>query len=68
VVLGGAWFRFGTTARGMCGGGIQRVSGPGGASGVRLSKIDDYLADKFCVLMLSEMMGGFKGKVVGPRS
>ena len=36
----------------------QRVSGPGAASAVRLSKIGDYLADKFCVFMLSEVMGG----------
>jgi hypothetical protein len=36
------------------------VSGPGGASAVRLSKIDDYLADKICVLMLSEVMGGIQ--------
>jgi hypothetical protein len=27
---------------------------------VRLSKIGDYLADKFCVLMLSEVMGGIQ--------
>jgi len=33
------------------------VSGPGAASAVRLSKNDDYLADKFCVVMLSEVMG-----------
>jgi hypothetical protein len=48
--------------RGRCGGRIQRVSGPGGASAVSLSKIDDYLADKFCALMLSEVMDGFKNK------
>jgi len=39
------------------------VSGPGGASAVRLSKIDDYLADKFCVLMLSEVVGWVQGKI-----
>ena len=38
------------------------MSGPGGASAVRLSKIDDYLADKLCVLMLSEVMGGVQGE------
>ena len=46
----------------------QRVSGPGGASAVSLSKIDDYLADKFCALMLSEVVAGFKNKVDGSRS
>jgi hypothetical protein len=55
MVPGGAWFRFGT-ARGRCLGRTQRVSGLGAASAVRLSKIDDYLADKLCVLMLSEVM------------
>src|SRR5579863_9611706 len=49
-------------------GRTQRVSVPGGASAVRLSKICDYLADKLCVPMLAELMGGFKEKVVGPRS
>ena len=44
--------------RSRCTGHAQRVSGPGAASAVRLSKIGDYLADKFCVLMLSELMGG----------
>ena len=48
--------------RSRCTGHAQRVSGPGAASAVRLSKIGDYLADKFCVLMLSEMMVGFKNK------
>jgi hypothetical protein len=38
-------------------GRTQRLSGPGAASAVRLSKIDDYLADNFRVLMLSEVMG-----------
>jgi hypothetical protein len=64
---GGAWFRFGT-ARGRCLGRAQRVSRRGGASAVRLSKIDDYLADNFCVPMLAELMDGFKEKVVGSRS
>ena len=57
VVPGGTWFRFGT-ARGRCLGRTQRVSGRGGASAVRLSKTEDYLADKLCVLMLSEVVGG----------
>ena len=34
----------------------------------RLSKICDYLADKFCALMLSEVVAGFKNKVDGSRS
>ena len=38
-------------------GRTQQLSGPGAASAVRLSKIDDYLADNFCVLMLSEVTG-----------
>ena len=38
-------------------GRTQRLSGPGAAPAVRLSKIDDYLADNFCVPMLSEVMG-----------
>jgi hypothetical protein len=36
---------------------------PGGASAVRLSKSDGYLADKFCVLMLSEVVGGVQGEI-----
>jgi hypothetical protein len=43
--------------------GFSGWSGPGGASAVRLSKIGDYLADKFCVLMLSEVMGGVQGEI-----
>jgi hypothetical protein len=43
--------------------GLKRVSGPGGASVVRLSKIDDYLADNFCVLMLSEVVSGVQGEI-----
>jgi hypothetical protein len=38
-------------------GRAQRLSGPGAAPAVRLSKIDDYLADNFCVPMLSEVVG-----------
>jgi hypothetical protein len=30
---------------------------------VRLSKIDDYLADKLCFPMLSEVMGWFQGEI-----
>jgi hypothetical protein len=37
-------------------GRTQRVRGPGAASVVRLSRIDDYLADNLCVPMLSEVM------------
>jgi hypothetical protein len=43
-------------------GRTQRVSGPGGAFAVRLSKIEDYLADKLCVLMLSEVMDWVQGQ------
>ena len=42
---------------GGCLGRAQRVSGRGAASVVRLSKNEDYLADKICVLMLSEVVG-----------
>jgi hypothetical protein len=28
-----------------------------------LSKIDDYLADNFCVLMLSEVVSGVQGEI-----
>jgi len=41
-------------ARGRIG-RTQRVSGAGDAPAVRLSKIEDYLADNFCLLMLSEV-------------
>jgi len=41
-------------------GRTQRVSGPGAVSAVRLSKIDYYLADNLCVIILSEMVGGIQ--------
>jgi hypothetical protein len=34
----------------------------GNALLVWLSKIDDYLADNFCVSMLSELVGGVQGQ------
>jgi hypothetical protein len=39
-----------------CTGRTQRVGGRGAAPVVRLSKIEDYLADNLCVPMLSEVM------------
>jgi hypothetical protein len=53
----GSRFRFAAASRRGCTRRTQRVSGPGAAPVVRLSKIDDYLVDNIYAPMLSQVMG-----------